>query len=69
MVRVITFISFLITQSLVFSQAISVEYPEVVVEGQQFNINYTINAPQVSDLTISNDDNELKLINKETLLE
>jgi len=64
LVRVITFISFLITQSLVFSQAISVEYPEVVVEGQQFNISYTISATKISDLTISNDDYELKIINK-----
>jgi hypothetical protein len=65
-VRLIIFISFLVTQSFAFSQGISVEYPKVVVVGQQFNISYTISTNEVSDLTISNDDKELNIINKRT---
>lgn len=64
--RLIIFISFLVTQSFAFSQGISVEYPKVVVVGQQFNISYTISTNEVSDLTISNDDKELNIINKRT---
>jgi hypothetical protein len=65
-VRLIIFISFLVTQSFAFSQGISVEHPKVVVVGQQFNISYTISTNEVSDLTISNDDKELNIINKRT---
>ena len=64
--RLIIFISFLVTQSFAFSQGISVEYPKVVVVSQQFNISYTISTNEVSDLTISNDDKELNIINKRT---
>ena len=64
--RLIIFISFLVTQSFAFSQGISVEHPKVVVVGQQFNISYTISTNEVSDLTISNDDKELNIINKRT---
>ena len=64
--RLIIFISFLVTQSFAFSQGISVEYPKVVVVGQQFNISYTISTNEVSDLTISNDDKKLNIINKRT---
>ena len=56
----------MVTQSFAFSQGISVEYPKVVVVGQQFNISYTISTNEVSDLTISNDDKELNIINKRT---
>jgi hypothetical protein len=65
-VRLIIFISFLVTQSSAFSQGISVEHPKVVVVGQQFNISYTISTNEFSDLTISNDDKELNIINKRT---
>jgi len=64
LVRLIIFISFLVAQSFAFSQGISVEYPKVVVVGQQFNISYTISANEVSNLTISNDGKELNIINK-----
>ncbi len=64
--RLIIFISFLVTQSFAFSQGISVEHPKVVVVGQQFNISYTISTNEFSDLTISNDDKELNIINKRT---
>ena len=64
--RLIIFISFLVTQSFAFSQGISVEYPKVVVVGQQFNISYTISTNEFSDLTISNDDKKLNIINKRT---
>jgi hypothetical protein len=65
-VRLIIFISFLVTQSFAFSQGISVEHPKVVVVGQQFNISYTISTNEFSDLTISNDDKKLNIINKRT---
>lgn len=64
--RLIIFISFLVTQSFAFSQGISVEHPKVVVVGQQFNISYTISTNEFSDLTISNDDKKLNIINKRT---
>lgn len=64
--RLVICISFLVTQNFAFCQGISVEYPKVVLVGQQFNISYTISSNEVSNLTISNDDKELNVINKRT---
>ncbi len=64
MVRSLVTILLIILSLISLGQEITSNYPSVVVEGQQFTISYEITSKNIKELTISNDDSELNLLNK-----
>jgi len=47
-----------------YSQSVSVSYPEVVVENQEFEITYTVNSSSIKTVSLSDISSDIKISNK-----